>query len=58
MGTHRELKGIQDSICVDCEFIYECTIKEGAEDRENHVTECSQFTQSVDSLMIEEVSSK
>ncbi len=40
---HRESKGVVDSICVDCEYIYECTIKANAEEQGNHVIECGKF---------------
>lgn len=43
MAEHRESKGVVDSICVDCKYIYECSIKANTEERGNHVTECSKF---------------
>ncbi len=43
MTTHREAKEVIDGLCVDCEYIYGCGIKEDAEERGNHITECSRF---------------
>jgi len=43
-ATHKEEIGVVDGVCVDCEKIYYCAIKEAAEnERTSHVTECSQF---------------
>lgn len=39
----RKAKELEDGICVDCQYFYECNARPNAEARGNSVTECSTF---------------